>query len=168
MTTVALIGAPGSGKSTVGPLVAERLGVGFVDVDTWLEQREGRRVAEIFATDGEAAFRALERDATLALLREPGVVSLGGGAPLTEAVARALASAVVVWLQVDARHALPRIGVDDTSVIRAPVGLRGRLIKLLAERTPVYRRLATHTVDTSGREPDALADEIVGLLGWAQ
>lgn len=168
MSTLALIGAPGAGKSTVGPLLAARLGLDFVDVDQWIEAAQGRRVRDLFAADGEAAFRALERDATLTLLARPGVVSLGGGAPLTPAVAEALASHTVVWLQVDARHALQRIGVDDGgSELRAPVGLRGRLIALLNERTPVYRSLATHTVDTSARTPDAVVDDIVALLGVA-
>lgn len=165
MTTVAVIGAPGSGKSTVGPLLAHRLGVRFVDVDSWIEEQQGRLVREIFATDGEPAFREIEREATVALLREPGVVSLGGGAPLTPAVAEALASATVVWLQVDARHAMKRVGIDDARPLLAGSGLRGRLISLLNERTPTYRRLATHAVDTSGRDPQTIADEILTVLG---
>lgn len=163
--TIAVIGAPGSGKSTVGALLALRLGVDLVDVDAAVEAREGRLIREIFAADGEAYFRAVERELTLAALAGPGVVSLGGGAPLTPEVADALADVTVVWLRVDARHALARIGVDGARPLLAGAGFRGRFIKLLHERTPVYRELATHIVETSGRHPDEIVDDIVRALG---
>ena len=78
---IALIGAPGSGKSTVGPLLAQRLGEEFVDVDAVIEQAEGRDIPEIFLIDGESYFRKVERRETLAAIERGGVVSLGGGAP---------------------------------------------------------------------------------------
>ena len=90
MNAIALIGLSGSGKSTVGPLLAERLGLPHLDVDLVLEQREGRTIREIFDTDGEPYFRALEREITIELLAAPGVLSLGGGAPMTRAIADAL------------------------------------------------------------------------------
>ncbi|MFZ2428555.1 MAG: shikimate kinase, partial [Propioniciclava sp.] len=96
---MALIGAPGSGKSTLGPLLAERLGGPFVDVDTVIEQRQGRAIRDIFADDGEDAFRAIEAAVTVELLAQPGVVSLGGGAPLTPRIATALGDVATVWLQ---------------------------------------------------------------------
>ncbi len=166
MTTIALIGAPGSGKSTVGALLAQRLGVAFVDVDATIEARDGRLIREIFAEDGEPAFRALEREATLDLLARGGVVSLGGGAPMTPAIADALAGEAVrtVWLQVDARHAAQRIGLDEGRPLLAGGGIRGTLIKLLNQRTPVYAATARHHVDTSGREPDAVVDDIIARL----
>ena len=162
--TIAVIGPSGSGKSTVGALLALRLGLDLVDVDAAIEARERRLIREIFATDGEPAFRAIEKEVTLEALAVPGVVSLGGGAPLTPEIAAALEPVTVVWLQVDARHALQRIGVDEARPLLAGTGFRGRLIKLLNERTPVYRRLATHVVDTSGCEPDAIVDAIVAAL----
>lgn len=91
------------------------------------------------------------------------MVSLGGGAPLTPRSARRW-RLTVVWLQVDAHHALRRIGVDEARPLLAGTGFRARLIKLLNDRTPVYRSLATHTVDTSGREPDEIVDAIVTAL----
>ena len=164
---VVLIGAPGSGKSTVGALLADRLGVPYADVDTEIERRTGRLIREIFADDGEPAFRQLERDVTLELLQRDGVLSLGGGAPLTPAIADALAGRTVAWLQVDAHHAVRRIGVDQGRPLLAGGGLRATLIRMLAARTPVYASLATLAVDTNGRAPAEVADEIAARLAEA-
>ena len=164
MSSVAIIGAPGSGKSTVGALLAERLGRRFVDVDAEIEQRHGRLIREIFADDGEPAFRAIERDTTLELLGGDAVVSLGGGAPMTPAIADALAAHTVVWLQVDAHHALKRVGIDDARPLLAGTGMRATLIRLLNERTPAYSRLATHSVDTAGRTPADIVDDLIDRL----
>ncbi|MFV0452048.1 MAG: shikimate kinase [Propioniciclava sp.] len=163
--TIAVVGAPGSGKSTVGPVLAEQLELPFVDVDTEIEHREGKLIREIFAGEGEPAFRAKETEVTLELLRAPGVVSLGGGAPMTPAIAAALAEVTVVWLAVDARHALQRIGVDGARPLLAGRGMRATLIKLLNERTPTYRHLATVAVDTSGQEATAVVDQVLQQLG---
>lgn len=170
MTTIALIGAPGSGKSTVGALLAQRLGVGFVDVDAAIEARDGRMIREIFAEDGEPAFRALERDATLEHLGAGGVVSLGGGAPMTPAIADALADDAVqtVWLQVDARNATQRIGLDGGRPLLMGGPMRATLIKLLNQRTPIYAATAQHHVDTSGRDPEEVVDDIVARLEAAR
>lgn len=162
--TVAVMGAPGSGKSTVGPLVAERLGWSWVDVDADIERREGRLIREIFARDGEVRFRAVEREVTLEHLDKPGLVILGGGAPMTPEIAEALSRHTVVWLTVDAHHALKRVGVDDARPMLAGTGMRARLIRLLNERNPVYERLATLAVDTSGREPADIVEQIVAGL----
>ncbi len=164
MSTIALIGAPGSGKSTVGSLLAERLGVPFVDVDAVIEGRDGRLIREIFADDGEPAFRALERDATVELLAGGGVVSLGGGAPMTPEIAEALSGVRTIWLQVDARNAAQRIGLDAGRPLLAGGGVRATLIRLMNERAPVYAACAHHTLDTSGREPAELVDEVLSLL----
>ncbi|MDU1727961.1 MAG: shikimate kinase, partial [Cutibacterium avidum] len=82
MSVIVLIGAPGSGKSTVGPLLAERLEEEFVDVDALIEQVEGRDIPEIFLVEGEPYFRQVERRETLAAIECGGVISLGGGAPV--------------------------------------------------------------------------------------
>jgi shikimate kinase len=164
VTTIALIGAPGSGKSTVGALLAERLRLPFFDVDAEIERMHGKLVREIFADDGEEAFRAIEKDATLSLLVGDGVVSLGGGAPLTPAIAEALADVETVWLKVDAHDAFKRIGLDDSRPLLAGGGIRATLIKMLRARTPVYAAAGRHHVDTSGRPPAEVVEEIIALL----
>ncbi|WP_309224273.1 shikimate kinase [Propioniciclava sp. MC1683] len=164
MTTIALIGAPGSGKSTVGALLAERLRLPFFDVDTEIERMHGKLVREIFADDGEEAFRAIEKDATLSLLVGDGVVSLGGGAPMTPAIADALADVQTVWLMVDAHDAFKRVGLDDSRPLLAGGGIRATLIKMLRARTPVYAAVGRLHVDTSGREPGEVVEEIIALL----
>ena len=110
---VVLVGVPGSGKSTVGALLSERLHVVFRDTDRDIEVAEGKTVSDIFVDDGEAAFRSLERAAVAdALAAETGVVSLGGGAPLDPATALLLAGHVVVFLDVGIADAARRIGFD--------------------------------------------------------
>lgn len=162
--SVVLVGAPGSGKSTVGALLAAQLGVPFTDIDAEIENREGRLIREIFASDGEAAFRELEREVTLAALGTSGVVSLGGGAPMTPEIAAALGEHTVVWLAVDAHHALKRVGVDDARPLLAGTGVRATLIRLLNERTPVYRRLSTIEVDTSGQDVESVVGAVLAQL----
>ena len=154
---VVLVGAPGSGKSTVGALLAQRLGVPFVDVDEVIEQRAGRSIAAIFADDGEPAFRALEESTTTELLEQPGVLSLGGGAVLSTRTRAALHGHRVVWLQVSAATAVSRVGLNEARPLLLG-NVRGRLIKLLSERTPLYAEVATEQVSTDDRTPDAVVD----------
>ena len=97
-TRLVLVGAPGSGKSTVGALLAQRWGEPFADVDAVIESRVGKSVAEIFADDGEAVFRAFEESTTAELLDTPGVLALGGGAVLSPATRALLVGRPVVWL----------------------------------------------------------------------
>jgi shikimate kinase len=156
---VVLVGAPGSGKSTTGALLAARLGVPFTDVDAVIEERTGRSIAAIFADDGEPAFRALEEQVTAELLERPGVLALGGGAVLSDATRAALRGHQVVWLQVSAATAVSRVGLNEARPLLLG-NVRGRLIKLLAERTPLYAEVATRRVETDARPPE----EVVELL----
>ncbi|MFX4273190.1 shikimate kinase [Propionibacteriaceae bacterium Y1685] len=160
---IAIVGAPGAGKSTVGRLLAERLGVGFTDVDARIEQQTGRTIREIFADQGEPAFRALEEQATAEALAGTGVVALGGGAVLSPAVREQLADVTVVWLEVTAAKAINRAGLDQARPLLMG-NVRGTLIKLLAERTPLYQQVATHTVTNDGDDPAVVVDQILGLL----
>lgn len=160
--TVVFVGAPGAGKSTVGPLVAEHLGRRFVDVDAVVEAATGREISDIFAVDGEAAFRALEEEHTLAVLDAgaDAVVSLGGGAVLNDRIRAALAGHTVVWLEVSAPVAARRVGLNVARPLLLG-NVRGRLATLLRERTALYEAVATHRIDA---EPDDPAEVTAGVL----
>ncbi len=157
--TIVLIGAPAAGKSTVGRLLSERLGMPFTDVDELIEREQGRLIREIFVEEGESHFRELELDASLRSLRSSGVVALGGGAPMTKQIADALVDMPVVWLSVSVGQATRRVGIDDGRPLLLG-NMRGTLIRLLRERTPVYESLADLKLDSDGAEPEDLADQI--------
>jgi shikimate kinase len=164
MSDVVIVGAPGSGKSTVGALLAEHLGTTFADVDAVIEAEAGKSIAEIFAEDGEAAFRNMEEVATKRLLAKPGVLSLGGGAILSAATRAELLGQRVVWLQVSVPVAMKRVGIDKARPLLLG-NVRGRLIKLLNERIPLYAEVATEVVDTNERTPSEVVESIVSNVG---
>lgn len=159
-----LIGAPGSGKTTVGRLLADRLGVAFRDTDADVERTAGKTVSDIFVEDGEERFRELEAAAVrLALAEHDGVLSLGGGAVLRAATQELLDGHPVVHLRVGLADAVRRVGLGSARPLLA-LNPRSRLKTLMDERRPVYERLAAFTVVTDGRDPLELADEIVERL----
>jgi len=162
---VVLVGVPGSGKTTVGTLLSERLGVGFRDTDHDVEITEGKPVPDIFVDSGEPYFRELERAAVArALLEHDGVLALGGGAVLDPTTRQLLQEEPTVWLQVGAAAGAHRVGLD----VPRPVllgNVRGRLATLVRERAPLYAEVARLTVDTDGRTPDEVAAAIVTGLG---
>jgi shikimate kinase len=154
----------GAGKTTVGRLVAERLGVAFRDTDADVEEAAGRSVSDIFVDSGEAEFRRLEAAAVTAALREyDGVLALGGGAVLDPATREQLDGHRVVFLRVGLGDAAKRVGLGVSRPLLLG-NVRSRVKQLLDERTPVYESVATHTVDTDGREPDEVAAEVLRLL----
>lgn len=156
-----LIGSPGSGKSTVGRALAERLSVGLVDTDTEVEARAGKPISDIFIEDGEEAFRAMEREVVAeALAGADGVVALGGGSVLDERTRRDLAAHHVVYLQVEFADAAKRVGLDTARPLLLG-NPRARLRALLEERLPIYQGLATTTVSTSSYHPEEVVDRIV-------
>lgn len=159
-----VMGAPGAGKTTVGGLLAKRLGLPFHDVDAVIEQRAGKTVSEIFADDGEAHFRALERDITIELLAGPGVVSLGGGAVLNPDIRAALMGHEVIWLKVSITQATRRVGMNQMRPLLLG-NVRSRLVTLLKERTPLYEAAATTTIDTQGMKARVVVREIMWRLG---
>jgi shikimate kinase len=161
---IVLVGAPGSGKSTVGALVAERLGVAFTDLDAVIVDRVGKPVVEIFADDGEAVFRALEEQLTAELLGRPGVLALGGGAVLSPRTRAALRGRRVVWLRVGLPAAVKRVGLDTARPLLLG-NVRGRLLRLLNERTPLYAEVASEVVDTDERSPAEVVEQIVAGRG---
>jgi len=163
---VVLVGAPGSGKSTVGALLAERLAVPFTDVDTEIEAQAGTSVAEIFTEHGEPAFRALEEAATARLLGRPGVLALGGGAVLSPATREALRGHRVVWLRVGVPEAVKRVGLNDARPLLLG-NVRGMLMRQLAERRPLYDQVSDYAVDTDALSPEEVVAQIVAAVGSA-
>ncbi|WP_328808452.1 shikimate kinase [Nonomuraea montanisoli] len=161
MIRAVLIGPPGSGKTTLGRLLAARFGVAFRDTDADVEAVAGKPVSDIFVEDGEERFRELEREAVRrALAEHDGVLSLGGGAVLDEGTQALLAGQPVVYLQVGLADAVQRVGLASARPLLV-LNPRSRLKKLMEERRPIYERLAVLTVVTDQRPPEELADEIV-------
>jgi shikimate kinase len=159
-----LVGPPGAGKSTVGTLLARRLGVDFTDTDDVVVARAGKPVADIFVDDGEAAFRALESAVVAtALDAHDGVVALGGGAVLDLATRTRLAGHRVVFLDVGLADATARVGLnrDRPLLLGNP---RARLKLLMDARRPLYEEVASLTVPTGGRTPDEIADTVLAEL----
>jgi shikimate kinase len=157
---VVLVGPMGSGKTTVGELLAQRLGVALRDTDADIVACTGREIREIFVDDGEARFRDLEHAAVRTALGEhTGVVALGGGAVLSPENRALLTGQTVVFLDVGLADAARRVGLGESRPLLLG-NVRGRLKQLLDERHPLYREVATLTVDTSGRTPEDVADEI--------
>lgn len=160
---IALIGAPGSGKSTIGRLLAEALGQEFVDVDAAIEADEQQTIADIFVLHGEPHFRQLEETATIVNLQRGGVVALGGGAIMNEDIRAELKSHDVVWLECSIATATKRVGLDTARPLLLG-NVRGQLVQLLNARTPLYRECATITVKTDDRAPAEIVAEILEQL----
>jgi shikimate kinase len=159
-----LVGPPGSGKTTVGQLVAARLGVPFRDTDADVEAATGSSVAALFVDQGEDAFRALERTAVaVALAEHQGVLALGGGSVLDVGTRSALQGHRVVLLDVGLSDAARRVGLNrDRPLLLGNV--RGQLGALMAARAPLYAEVAVETVDTDGRTPEQVADDVIARL----
>jgi len=164
---VVLIGPPGAGKSSVGALLASRLGVVFADTDDIVAAAAGKPVGDIFVEDGEPEFRELERTAVARGLDtvkpDGGVLALGSGAVLDPDVRRALAGQVVVYLEADFATVARRIGMDRPRVV-IPGNPRGRLRAMLEERRPVYAELASVIIQTDGRAPEEVAADLAKRL----
>jgi shikimate kinase len=160
VSTAILIGPPGAGKSTVGPLLAGLLGVGFLDTDSVIEEAVGKPVGDIFIDDGEAAFRALEQPAVAeAIEGHHGILALGSGAILDAGARGLLAGQRVVYLETGFAAVARRSGLDGPRP-PLPGNPRGRMRELLEERRPVYENLAWLTVATDDREPPEIAELI--------
>ena len=163
---IVLVGFMGAGKTTVGQLLATRLGLPFTDADTAIEERTGTPVPQIFAERGEPAFRALEHETIASLLAGPRLVlALGGGAVEHEQTRQVLKAAEhTVYLHVPYEVALARIGDDDGR----PMLLRSDLTEIYRRRLDVYEQVATVTVPTEGRLADHVCADIVQHLTGAQ
>ncbi|MFD3540723.1 shikimate kinase [Streptomyces sp. NPDC058662] len=161
---VVLVGPMGSGKSTVGALLAERLGVGYRDTDADIVAAEGRAISDLFVDEGEPYFRALERRAVAAALAEhPGVLALGGGAVLDEGTRALLAGRPVAYLSMDVEEAVRRVGLGAARPLLA-VNPRRQWRELMDARRPLYTEVARVVVATDDRTPEEVAQAVLDAL----
>ena len=151
----------GSGKTTVGRIVADALGCPFLDLDELVVSREGRSIEEIFRADGEDRFRRAEEEALAFALRKYSqgdlVLALGGGTILSAASRKQLREhALCIWLDAPAEVLRGRIGTGSGRPL-ADEAFASRL----TERLPLYEEVAEVTIDTSALSPQDVADEII-------
>ncbi|GAA5214065.1 shikimate kinase [Streptomyces thinghirensis] len=161
---IVLVGPMGVGKSTVGQLLAERLGVGYRDTDEDIVTGQGRTVADIFVDEGEAAFRALEKQTVhRALAEHDGVLALGGGAILDADTRGLLAAQRVVYLSMDVEEAVKRTGLNAARPLLA-VNPRRQWRELMEARRHLYEEVATVVVATDGRTPEEVTRAALDAL----
>ena len=161
---VVLVGPMGVGKSTVGGLLAQRLGVGYRDTDEDIVAGQGRTIADIFVDEGEPAFRAIEKQAVReALAEHEGVLALGGGAILDADTRALLAGQRVVYLSMDVEEAVRRTGLNVARPLLA-VNPRKQWRELMEARRHLYEEVATAVVPTDGRTPDEVAQAALDAL----
>ncbi|MFD5541585.1 shikimate kinase [Streptomyces sp. NPDC127079] len=154
----------GVGKSTVGQLLAERLGVGYRDTDEDIVAAEGRAIADIFVAEGEPAFRALEKRAVrVALAEHGGVLALGGGAILDAETRALLAERRVVYLSMDVEEAVKRTGLNAARPLLAQ-NPRKQWRELMEARRHLYEEVATAVVATDGRTPEEVTQAALDAL----
>jgi shikimate kinase len=163
---VILIGPMGSGKSTIGRLLATRLSAPFRDTDELIEKEEGKSVSQIFLEQGEAEFRAMEKKVLRdELLKDGAVLALGGGAPISldaQSALRAISS-YIIFLDISLSTVAPRIGFnrDRPLLLDNP---RGTWQNLMQERRPIYELLADITINVDNRSEDEIVDIAISNL----
>ena len=163
MKRIVLIGPPGAGKSTVGKALADHLSLEFLDTDALIEQSTGKSITDIFVVDGEPIFRAIELEILASVLKSEGaVVSLGGGAPISDE-AQALISksdSHVIFLDVSLSTAAPRVGFnrDRPLLLGNP---RAQWQALSDQRRPIYELLADQVINVDDMETSAIVSAIV-------
>ncbi|GKQ40158.1 shikimate kinase [Streptomyces sp. A012304] len=161
---VVLVGPMGVGKSTVGRLLAERLGVGYRDTDDDIVAEQGRTIADIFVEDGESAFRAVEKRAVhRALTEHDGVLALGGGSILDADTRDLLSGLRVVYLSMDVEEAVRRTGLNTARPLLA-VNPRKQWRDLMEARRHLYEEVATAVVPTDGRTPEEVGQAALDAL----
>jgi len=166
MSRILLIGPPGAGKSTVGVALAKELRMQFVDTDQLIEKENGKSITDIFVVDGEPHFRALEVEALKSVLTlEIAVISLGGGAPISEEAQRVIKSSNshVVFLDVSLATAAPRVGFnrDRPLLLGNP---RAQWQALSDERRPIYELLADECIKVDDMSVVQVVTEIKARL----
>ncbi|MFD4367665.1 shikimate kinase [Rhodococcus sp. NPDC058521] len=161
-----LVGPPGAGKSTIGRRLAQTLDVALFDTDAAIEQESQRAIKDIFAQDGEPTFRAMEEDVVArALENETGIVSLGGGAILSERTRALLRGHTVIYLEISVAEGLKRTGNNTSRPLLAGGDAKAKYEELMRRRRPLYRKVATIRMRTDGRSPARVVQQLVAKLG---
>ncbi len=167
---VILIGPMGSGKTTIGSLLAEKLGLAFRDTDHLIEEREEKTVSQIFLDQGEDAFRAIEKRVLRdELLTDGTVLSLGGGAPISidaQSALRAISS-YIIFLDISLSTVVPRIGFnrDRPLLLNNP---RGQWQTLMEARRPIYEALADVTINVDDKSEEEIVTIALSSLEEAR
>ncbi|CDZ88239.1 shikimate kinase [Rhodococcus ruber] len=160
-----LIGPPGAGKSTIGRRLAQALNLPLLDTDAEIERTTGRTIPDIFGTDGEPAFRRIEEEVVAdALARHDGIVSLGGGAILSERTRALLQDRTVIYLEISVAEGLRRTGTNTTRPLLAGADPAAKYRELMRRRRPLYRQAATIRVRTDGRSPGRVVQQVLAKL----
>ena len=161
---IVLIGVPGAGKTTVGRILARKLGRDFLDTDQKIEEISGKTISEIFIQDGESIFRATEKDVIeQSIAKGNAVISLGGGALMNSDTRELVKTQRTIWLQTGLAQAVDRIGMNRNRPLLLG-NVRGQLADLMAAREPFYIECAHEVVDTNQLSADQVADLIVAKL----
>lgn len=163
-SSIALIGMPGAGKSTVGVVLAKRLGLDFVDTDLLLQRSAGCRLQQILAAEGLAGFRAREEQVLLELQAPHSVIATGGSVIYGAAGMAALAEqAHLVWLRLPLAELERRIGDLLTRGVAIEPG--ASLASLFAERQSLYERYAESVIEVGGKTLEQVVSELIKRLG---
>ncbi|MFF4789742.1 MULTISPECIES: shikimate kinase [unclassified Streptomyces] len=161
---VVLVGPMGVGKSTVGRMLADRLGIAYRDVDDDIVAEQGRTIAEIFVDEGEPFFRAVEKEAVRrALAGHDGVLAVGGGAILDPDTRALIARLPVLYLSMDVEEAVRRTGLNVARPLLA-VNPRKQWRELMEARRHLYEEVATAVVPTDGRTPEEVTQAALDAL----
>jgi shikimate kinase len=159
-----LVGMPGSGKSTIGRRLAKAMGLPLLDTDAKIVETTGRSIADLFV-EGEQEFRRVEENVVRTVLAEhDGIVSLGGGAITSPGVREALAGHTVIYLEISAAEGIRRTTGGTVRPLLAGDDPAQKYRDLLAQRVPLYRRVATMRVNTNRRNPGAVVRHIAARL----
>lgn len=164
MKNLVLVGFMGSGKSTIGRIVADQLGLHFVDVDQWIEKKTGILIADIFKKRGEESFRMLETQAIQELaVKDYSVIATGGGVVLRSENMEALSkNGILIHLRVDVATVIARTRNHTHRPLLATQDPSIAIQKLLMERQPLYEK-TPHAVDTNRRLAKDIAQDVIAI-----
>ena len=164
---VVLVGPPGAGKSTIGLRLARALHAPLTDTDHMIEEREGDTCGNVFTRLGEPKFREIEEEVIAEALQRPGIISLGGGAVLSQATRDRLADHDVVYLEVSIEEGVRRTAGESGRPVLAADDPAEHYRRLYEFRRPFYEEVASFKARSDSRSPQRVVAEILGYLDSA-